>query len=134
MFFCCFYRRNDQKPSGNIKKINANLGFARSWCLVKVSARKTLEMAGAISMVRPTSLIDKKKNGHLSVSVSFFWVREMGSNHRPSGYEPDELPLLHPAIFGAPQRSYSITHPTAKSQVLFRKIFLRFIFSAFDVA
>ncbi len=25
------------------------------------------------------------------------WLRGMDSNHRPSGYEPDELPLLHPA-------------------------------------
>lgn len=69
--FCCFYRRNDQKPSGNIKKINANLGFAPSWCLVKVSARKTLEMAGAISMVRPTSLIDKEKETSLRMPLFF---------------------------------------------------------------
>ena len=26
-----------------------------------------------------------------------FWWRERDSNPRPSGYEPDELPLLHPA-------------------------------------
>ena len=26
------------------------------------------------------------------------WLREKGSNLRPSGYEPDELPLLYPAI------------------------------------
>jgi hypothetical protein len=25
-------------------------------------------------------------------------LREKDSNLRPSGYEPDELPLLHPAI------------------------------------
>jgi hypothetical protein len=25
------------------------------------------------------------------------WWRERDSNPRPSGYEPDELPLLHPA-------------------------------------
>ena len=28
------------------------------------------------------------------------WLREEDSNFRPSGYEPDELPLLHPAICG----------------------------------
>ena len=27
------------------------------------------------------------------------WLRRMGSNQRPSGYEPDELPLLYSAIF-----------------------------------
>jgi hypothetical protein len=27
----------------------------------------------------------------------FLWWRGMGSNHRPSDYEPDELPLLYPA-------------------------------------
>ena len=26
------------------------------------------------------------------------WLRELDLNQRPSGYEPDELPLLHPAI------------------------------------
>ena len=25
------------------------------------------------------------------------WLRGMDLNHRPSGYEPDELPLLYPA-------------------------------------
>src|SRR3954451_1230292 len=25
------------------------------------------------------------------------WWRKLDSNQRPSGYEPDELPLLHPA-------------------------------------
>ena len=25
------------------------------------------------------------------------WLRGTDSNRRPSGYEPDELPLLHPA-------------------------------------
>ena len=28
----------------------------------------------------------------------FLLLRRMGSNHRPSGYEPDELPLLYSAI------------------------------------
>ena len=27
------------------------------------------------------------------------WLREPDLNRRPSGYEPDELPLLHPATF-----------------------------------
>ena len=31
----------------------------------------------------------------------FKWLRELDSNQRPSGYEPDELPLLHPAIFSS---------------------------------
>ena len=30
--------------------------------------------------------------------VSGSWLRRAGSNHRPSGYEPDELPLLYSAI------------------------------------
>ena len=41
----------------------------------------------------------------LCFSISIFcffssktkWWRGMGSNHRPSDYEPDELPLLYPA-------------------------------------
>ncbi len=29
--------------------------------------------------------------------VKILWLRGTDSNRRPSGYEPDELPLLHPA-------------------------------------
>jgi hypothetical protein len=29
------------------------------------------------------------------------WLRRVGSNHRPSGYEPDELPLLYFAMWTA---------------------------------
>src|SRR5690242_3555263 len=31
------------------------------------------------------------------VQVDACWLRGTDSNRRPSGYEPDELPLLHPA-------------------------------------
>src|ERR1700692_1245591 len=36
--------------------------------------------------------------GPFSVTWSATLLRERDSNARPSGYEPDELPLLHPAI------------------------------------
>ena len=38
----------------------------------------------------------KKRTPHKKCSLN--WLRELDSNQRPSGYEPDELPLLHPAI------------------------------------
>ena len=31
--------------------------------------------------------------------IAKFWLREPDSNRRPSGYEPAQLPLLHPALF-----------------------------------
>ena len=31
--------------------------------------------------------------------MAFSLLRRAGSNHRPSGYEPDELPLLYSAIY-----------------------------------
>ena len=33
------------------------------------------------------------------LASGFFLLRRAGSNHRPSGYEPDELPLLYSAIY-----------------------------------
>jgi hypothetical protein len=34
-------------------------------------------------------------------------LRRVGSNHRPSGYEPDELPLLYFAMWTAKLRRIS---------------------------
>src|SRR3954449_4188465 len=39
------------------------------------------------------------------------WLRGTDSNRRPSGYEPDELPLLHPAR-GVYTRSRKDAHKT----------------------
>jgi hypothetical protein len=33
-------------------------------------------------------------------------LRRVGSNHRPSGYEPDELPLLYFAMWRAKVRPF----------------------------
>ena len=40
------------------------------------------------------------------------WWREEDSNLRPLGYEPNELPLLHPAICEC-----KVTHKFRKTQV-----------------
>ncbi len=48
---------------------------------------------GAISCLSPETLKDPKMGSFRFKT----WWRERDSNPRPSGYEPDELPLLHPA-------------------------------------
>ena len=40
----------------------------------------------------------QKRNSSTERCCCFFWLRRIDSNYRPSGYEPDELPLLHSAI------------------------------------
>ncbi len=42
-------------------------------------------------------MISIKKGTTIAVPLS--WLREPDSNRRPLGYEPNELPLLHPAMF-----------------------------------
>ena len=46
------------------------------------------------SMKRKRAPCDKQE------ALLFVWLRGPDLNRRPSGYEPDELPLLHPASFG----------------------------------
>ena len=39
----------------------------------------------------------EQKPGMTRLRIGSRWLRRSDSNRRPSGYEPDELPLLHPA-------------------------------------
>ena len=41
----------------------------------------------------------RAKIGKDNPGVVFFLLRRLGSNQRPSGYEPDELPLLYFAVW-----------------------------------
>ncbi len=55
-----------------------------------------------------------KKNGSLLIEKGplsrSLVLRRVGSNHRPSGYEPDELPLLYFAMWTA--KLLGINFPT----------------------
>ena len=39
------------------------------------------------------------KTKRISICQPFLLLRGLDSNERPLGYEPNELPLLHPAIY-----------------------------------
>ena|GEM_PF-2318440 len=58
----------------------------------------------------PKLKMGKKRLLILGLAVFPYWLREEDSNFRPSGYEPDELPLLHPAIC---ERSHECLHSIA---------------------
>ena len=69
-------------------------------------------------------ICNKNETGHPFGCPVSFWLREEDSNLRPSGYEPDELPLLHPAISAPFFRCFVIIayHPV-KSKPFFEKSF-----------
>ena len=50
------------------------------------------------------------------------WLRGTDSNRRPSGYEPDELPLLHPAAAHASDRLH-IGQTSGDAQELWMCVF-----------
>src|SRR5258708_8434719 len=47
------------------------------------------------------------------VGLGSDWLRSLDSNQGPSGYEPDELPLLHSAIKSIPSASEPWPRATA---------------------
>ena len=61
-------------------------------------------------------------------NILIYWLRGQDSNLRPSGYEPDELPLLHPAIFGVAKVSFFAIYAKFKIYYFFglRKTYLSF--------
>ena len=55
---------------------------------------------GECAGVEPTSILWYRNPvfKHSRVIMNNIVLRRMDSNHRPLGYEPSELPLLHSAI------------------------------------
>ena len=57
----------------------------------------------------PFLLMCSYKKTNRLLPIRFTWWREEDSNLRPLGYEPNELPLLHPAMFScAKVRTFSL--------------------------
>lgn len=52
-------------------------------------------------------------HGNTRPPGSWHWLRWKGSNLRPSGYEPDKLPLLYTAICNVPDFIHLSTHSMA---------------------
>ena len=84
-----------------LREKDSELWFcAKRCCCPALSQRKTLKMLPHFLSPSSSTHSNKKNKAHRSVCLAFLWLREEDSNFRPLGYEPNELPLLHPAICG----------------------------------
>ncbi len=56
-----------------------------------------------------------------TITYHFILLREPDSNERPLGYEPNELPLLHPAIYSILKCKSTSLNCVAKIWTVFQK-------------
>ena len=93
------YRIGLGAPSGDVLP---PLVVLAAWVRRGVAARRSGCSAGTDRHVAPAlrrGARTKRNPGWSGPGVQGYvdWLRGADSNRRPSGYEPDELPLLHPA-------------------------------------
>src|SRR5260370_19650658 len=99
------------RPSDNAIMSRAlyHLSYGTSCAGVRLTSRlrSCLELAlldsvlgdrDALPLVHPKHSLIRTKPGCPRLRGCCNWLRRLDSNQRPSGYEPDELPLLHSAI------------------------------------
>src|SRR5258708_28874763 len=67
-------------------------------CLELALLDSVLGDRDALPLVHPKHSLIRTKPGCPRLRGCCNWLRRLDSNQRPSGYEPDELPLLHSAI------------------------------------
>ena len=58
-----------------------------------------------------------------NTGAPFLMLRGSDSNRRPLGYEPNELPLLHPAIYSIPNNE--------KFKIAGTKVYILFVINKF---
>jgi hypothetical protein len=56
-------------------------------------------MAELTGLEPATSAVTGQRSKPTELQFQKIWWREQDSNLQPSGYEPDEMPLLYPAIY-----------------------------------
>lgn len=76
-------------------------------------------MAAPVRIALTRAVLETKPSTRTSRG---YWVQEVDSNHRPFGYEPNELPLLHPATNWCPSAEVRRVLPLGRRPCIYQHL------------